>query len=228
MSDSSTVPRRIGLLIPSSNTVVEPEAARLIPPDGSVALHFSRLRVTTISADKASQRQFEEQAMLKAALLLADARVDRIAWAGTAGSWLGPARDEHFARTVEARCGIPATTSVIAINHHLARIGARRLGLVTPYVAELEKQIVDNYDTLGYQITAARRLDLTVNTDYAEVAEARIEQMVREVSVARPDAIVIMCTNLRFALRSRGLQLELSIPIIDSVAATIDTCLNWT
>ena len=132
MSGSPWAPHRIGLLIPSSNTVVEPEATRLISQDESVSLHFSRLPVTTISADSASTRQFEMEAMLQAALLLADAKVDRIAWAGTAASWLGTERDEEFVRALESRCGIAATTSVIAINRRLVKTGARRLGLVTP------------------------------------------------------------------------------------------------
>jgi maleate isomerase len=227
MSGSPWAPRRIGLLIPSSNTVVELEATRLIPQDGSVSLHFSRLPVTTISADSASTRQFEMEAMLQAALQLADAKVDRIAWAGTAASWLGTERDEEFVRAIESRCGIKATTSVVAINRRLVETGAHRLGLVTPYIAALENQIIDNYARLGFSVIAARRLDLTVNTDYADVSEDRIEDMVRDVNAAGPDAVIIMCTNLRFAVRSLRLRREFATPIIDSVAATIDACLAF-
>jgi maleate isomerase len=226
MRGSPSAARRIGLLIPSSNTVVEPEAMRLIPQDGSVSLHFSRLPVATISADNASTRQFEMEAMLKAALMLADAKVNRIAWAGTAASWLGTERDEDFVRAIESRSGIKATTSVIAINKRLAEAGARRLGLVTPYIATLESQIIENYARLGFKIVAARRLDLTVNTDYAEVSEDRIEDMVRDVNTAGPDAIVVMCTNLRFAVRSQSPRRKFAAPIIDSVAATIEACLG--
>jgi maleate isomerase len=227
MSGSPWAPHRIGLLIPSSNTVVEPEATRLISQDESVSLHFSRLPVTTISADSASTRQFEMEAMLQAALLLADAKVDRIAWAGTAASWLGTERDEEFVRALESRCGIAATTSVIAINRRLVKTGARRLGLVTPYVAALESRIIENYGRLGFEVVATRRLDLTVNTAYADVSEDSIEDMVRDVNAAGPDAIIVMCTNLRFAVRSQSLRREFATPIIDSVAATIDACLAF-
>lgn len=225
MTGNSPGIRRIGLLIPSSNTVVEPEAARLIPADGSVSLHFSRIRVTVISGEAASLRQFEADAMLEAALLLADARVDRIAWAGTAASWLGHERDEALVAAIDSRSGIKATTAVIAINTRLRQIGARRIGLVTPYVADLEDGIVANYRRLGIDVAASRRLDLTVNTDYAAVDEARIEAMVRAVATARPDAVVIMCTNLRFGVRSRELTAELGVPVLDSVALTVEACL---
>lgn len=221
----STPVRRIGLMLPSSNTVVEPEAHKLIPQDGSITLHFSRFRVTVIANDAASTRQFEFEPMLQAALLLADAKVDRIVWAGTAASWLGFARDEALAKAIESRCGIPATTAVIAINAQLLKLGAKRIGLVTPYVAAIEERIIENYRQWGVEVIASRRLDLSVNTDYAAVQPECIEAMSRDVASAHPDAVVIMCTNLRYGVRARDVSLAKNLPVIDSVAATISACL---
>lgn len=226
MIESPRKTRRIGLLIPSSNTVVEPEAARLIPQDGSITLHVSRFRVTIISNEAVSLRQFDSEAMLEAALLLADARVDRIAWAGTAASWLGFDRDQSLAAAIQHRTGIPATTAVLAVNARLRELGARRIALVTPYIAELESTIVENYRRSGIDVIESRRLDLTVNTEIAEVGEPTIEEMVRAVAPAAPDAIVIMCTNFRFGVRSRVLSSALGLPVIDSVAETVAACLS--
>jgi len=225
MTEPSRTIRRIGLLIPSSNTVVEPEAARLIPPDGSITLHVSRFRVTVISNDAVSLRQFEREAMLEAALLLADAKVDRIAWAGTAASWLGFDRDRSLAAAIQQRTGIPATTAVLAVNARLRGLGARRIALVTPYIADLESRIIENYRRSGIDVIDSRRLDLTVNTEIAEIGEPIIEEMVRAVAAAAPDAIVIMCTNLRFGVRSSVLSSNLGLPVIDSVAETVAACL---
>lgn len=219
-------PRRLGLLLPSSNTVVEPEAARLIPNDGSVTLHFSRFRMTVVSDSAESLGQFAPPAMLTAAELLADAKVELIAWAGTAASWLGFARDEALVAEIERSCGIVATTSVLAINRRLSDLGARSIGLVTPYIAALESKIIANYAAAGIATRAAERLNLTENTDYATVEPDRVAELCRRVANARPDAIVIMCTNLRGAPVAAGLTRELGIPVLDSVAVTIDRCLE--
>ncbi len=213
--------RHLGILLPSSNTVVEAEAPNLIPADGSVVLHYSRFRVTVISESSVSQAQFEQQKMLDAASLLADAKVDCMVWAGTAASWLGFDRDQELCRGIQAGTSIRAITSVLAINAQLKVLGARRIGLVTPYVAGLESSIKRNYAAIGIETVASERLDLTTNTDYAAVTPRQISQMCRATARPKPDAIVVMCTNLRAAAVAHSLSSEIGIPVIDSVAATI-------
>lgn len=213
--------KHLGILLPSSNTVVETEAPKLIPADGSIVLHFSRFRVTIISESSTSQSQFEQEKMFDAASLLADAKVDCIAWAGTAASWLGVDRDQDLCMSIQARTSIPALTAVLAINAQLEVLGARRIGLVTPYVAGLESSIKRNYAAIGIETVSSERLDLTKNTDYAAVTPQQISQMCQATARSKPSAIVIMCTNLRAAAVAESLSREIGIPVIDSVAATI-------
>lgn len=217
---------RIGLMVPSSNTVVETESPKLIPPDGSVVLHFARLGVTSISGSVKSKAQFELSRMADTAVTLADAEPGVIAWAGTAASWLGFARDETLVHRIEKATGIPATTSLLAVNETLHAIGARWIGLVTPYVAALERDIIANYAAIGIEVTAAQRLDLTVNTDYAKVPGRRIGAMCRAVAKSKPDAIVIMCTNLNGASIADELGKSLGLPVVDSLAATLAKALR--
>ena len=205
------------------NTVVETEAPKLVPP--ATALHFSRVRVTVISNSDDSRAQFALASLLDAAMLLADAKVDCIAWAGTSGSWLGFEQDRKLAEAIAGRTGVPATTALLAINAELEHQEIGRIGLVTPYVAALESQIVANYAAIGVETAAAVRLDLTQNTDYAVVTPARIAEMCRDVARARPNAILVMCTNLRGAPVAASLTAELGIPVIDLVECTIRHCL---
>jgi maleate isomerase len=211
--------RRLGLLIPSSNTVVEQETVQLLPKDGSVTCHLSRVRIVTISAEEASRGQFDMRHMVAAAGLLADAKVDLILWNGTASSWLGFNYDQVLTASIEAATGIPATSAVIGINAALGRLGVKRIGLVTPYVAALEADIIANYRDIGIAVVSAERLDLTDNLAIGAVPRVTIARMIRAVAGARPDAIVVMCTNLAGAGLVASLSEELGIPIIDSVHA---------
>ena len=86
--------RRIGMLTPSSNTVLEPMAMEILRGVPQVSTHVSRSPVTEISLDDAALGQFDLDAHLRAARLLADARVDVIGWNGTSASWTGFEADE--------------------------------------------------------------------------------------------------------------------------------------
>ena len=87
------------MLTPSSNTVLEPYTAEILRPFGAEAsVHFGRFRVTEISMSQGSQAQFDLAPVLDAARLLADARVDVIAWNGTSSAWLGLERDVELCR----------------------------------------------------------------------------------------------------------------------------------
>src|SRR4051794_32438196 len=78
---------RIGILVPSSNTALEPITTAIcasLPVDKyNVTVHFSRFPVTTIALSSSALSQFDTEKILPAARLLADAGVDVIGWSGT-------------------------------------------------------------------------------------------------------------------------------------------------
>jgi maleate isomerase len=209
--------KRIGVLTPSSNTALEPLTSALLSQVQNVSVHYSRFGVTEISLRQNSLAQFDDSKILEAARLLADARVDVIGWSGTSASWLGFETDTALCARITAATGIPATTSVLAINELLAKQGVRTMGLVSPYIVDVQQRIMANYAGLGITCVAEQHLDLTVNFAFSEVPPDTLRQMVREVAQAKPDAIVIMCTNLHGANLVDALEQELGIPIYDSV-----------
>lgn len=219
----------IGMLTPSSNTVVEPyTSAMLAPLMPDVSAHFGRFRVTRIALDDQSNDQFALDAILAAADLLADARPDVIAWNGTSASWLGFERDDALCAAIEERTGIRATSAIISLNRLLKDMSVSRLGLVTPYTSDVQRRIVANYAAAGIEIVAERHCGLTDNFSFADVTEEAIEGMCEAVATARPQAIAIVCTNMRGPLIAAGLERRLGIPVLDSVAFTLWGCLKVT
>jgi maleate isomerase len=210
---------RIGMLTPSSNTVLEPVVAAMFAELPAVSCHFARFPVTRISLDAEDLGQFDPAPLLAAARLLADAKVGVIAWAGTSGSWLGESADRALCAAIEAETGIPATTSVLAVRAALDRMGAATIGLVTPYVGDVQARIVANYEAQGIACVAERHLDDHGNFSFATWTEERIGGLVREVAAARPDAVVVMCTNFLGAPIAAALEAETGVPVIDSIAA---------
>jgi maleate isomerase len=211
----------IGVLTPSSNTALEPLTSAMVSGLPGVSAHFSRFTVTEISMREQSLNQFDDSKILEAARLLADAHVDVICWSGTSASWLGFEKDQALCARITEATGIPATTSVLALNELLAAQGARTLGLVSPYVADVQTRIVANYARLGIECVAERHLELSVNFSFSEVAPDTLRCMLREVAQTRPEAMTIMCTNLHGAQLVDEMEQELGIPIYDSVATVV-------
>ena len=190
---------RLGMLTPSSNTALEPITSAMVSGLPNVSAHFSRFTVTEISLRDQALGQFDLEKILAAARLLADARVDVIAWNGTSSGWLGFDRDLALCKQITEATGIPATTSVLALNEILEKTGARRFGLATPYLADVQQRIIANYQRSGFDCSAERHLDLHVNYSFAEVQEDTIRAMVRELAKENVQAISTFCTNLHAA-----------------------------
>jgi len=211
----------IGVLTPSSNTALEPLTSRMVGLVPGASAHFARFPVTEISLRDASLRQFDDSKILDAARLLADAHVDVICWSGTSASWLGFERDRELCARITEVTGIPATTSVLALNELLQRQGARTLGLVSPYVGDVQQRIVANYAASGIEVVAERHLDLSVNFEFSEVEPDTLRTLLRDVAKSRPAAMTTLCTNLRAAQLADEMERELGIPIYDSVATVV-------
>jgi maleate isomerase len=217
----SARPRRLGMLTPSSNTVLEPVCYRMLAGVPDVSVHFARFRVTEISLGAAANHQFSRDGMLHAAELLGDARVDAICWNGTSASWLGFDRDRDLCRAIEAATGVAATSSVLAMAEWLRGAGIERVGLVSPYIDRVQQQIGETLAGEGFDVVAERHLGLSENFAFGEVAPRQIEDMIRATAMAAPQAILVMCTNLRAAPLVEALERELGAPILDSVASAV-------
>ena len=214
------VPARtlVGMLTPSSNTVLEPAVADMLAGVPDVTAHFARFRVTEISLSTEALGQFRNAPMVEAAGLLAHAHVKAICWNGTSAGWLGFDADEKLCDEITAASGIPACTSVLALNELCGLAGVERFALVTPYLHGVQERIIRVYADAGFTCVAERHLNDPGNFPFSEYAETTIEQMVREVALARPDAITIFCTNFRGAAVAPRLERELGIPVYDTVA----------
>ena len=165
----------------------------------NVTAHFSRFKVTEIALSDSALRQFDASEILRAAELLAHAKVDVIAWNGTSAGWLGFDRDESLCEQITAATGIKACTTVLAYRDLLRRIGAQRIGLVTPYRRDVQERIIANWNAAGLHCPAERHLALQDNFSFAEVSEVEIARLIEEVVREGCDVAVVLCTNMRGA-----------------------------
>jgi maleate isomerase len=211
----------LGMLTPSSNTTLEPVTARMLQGVPGVTAHFGRFRVVEISLADKALGQFQLEPMLAASELLADARCHSICWNGTSAGWLGFHRDRELCRAIEARTGVRACSSVLAIEEIFRATGVTRFGMVSPYTDDIVEAIRRNFAREGFEMTAEKHAGIKVNFDFSEIEPETVTAMVREVASARPQAIIVFCTNMDAASLAENLEREIGIPIYDTMATAV-------
>ncbi|MFK3704922.1 hypothetical protein ACI2JR_08155 [Klebsiella sp. NPDC088457] len=219
---------RLGVLTPSSNTALEPLTQEIISGLPEVTVHFSRFSVTEIALSSDALGQFQRERILDAARLLAEAKVDIIGWSGTSAGWLGFATDVELCAAITEITGIPATTSVLALNRALDMYRVQKLGLVTPYRTDVQEKIIANFALLNIDASYESHLSLQDNFSFAEVDKDTLERQIAEVVTAGAQAVTTFCTNLIAADRVASWEQQFDVPIFDTTITVIWDMLHKT
>lgn len=211
--------KRIGLIIPSSNQLTEPEYYRYLPK--GVLAHFARLRMT--GAHKLPLSDLLPR-IADAAMALADAKCDVIAFHCTAIALdAGPAGEPKIVSAISQASATPATATAAAIVSALCALGATRIGLVTPYdEANAEKERW-YFEAAGLHIVTSRHFDLARRNMLASTPPEFWLDAARSVAAeqARPDAVVFSGANVRCMEVIGALEENLGVPAITSNQAVM-------
>jgi maleate isomerase len=208
---------RVGLIIPSSNRMVEQEMIQAFP--AGVRSHVTRLRMTGANRgplDTALPR-IEE-----AARALTDASCEVVAFHCTANSMQEGRDGEERILSALTRAGAPrATTTATAIRRAFAALGARKIVLVTPYDQRTTDHEAEFLRESGYQVLHAVGFALPGSDAYCATPPAYWRD--RVLASARPDADVyfVSCANISVFSVIAELEAELDRPIVTSNQAVV-------
>jgi maleate cis-trans isomerase len=206
---------RIGLIVPSVNTLTEPQFNRYAPP--GVTFHVSRTR---IYQDKSLAEQSPE--ILTAAELIGDCGADMILYHCTAMS-MGSGREaeRQLVEQIARAGGRPAGSTATAIVAAFRALGAKATVLASPYtqnVNDLERKFLAESDIA---VLADRALALPVPDGMSGATpEVWIETT---VAAARPDAdsYFVSCTNIQAIDAIAAIETRLGKPVVTSNQAAL-------
>jgi len=208
--------RRVGLLVPSSNTTMEPEFYRMAPPE--VSIHTARMRLEETTAEKLIE--MAEYAEIASALL-ATAEVDVIVYGCTTGSLVGGVEwEERLVQRIEGETGIPTLSTSGAIVDALKALKVGNVAVATPYTDDLNRLERGFLESHGVEVAAIRGLGLVRNVDIGRTGGEAVEELVRSVA-GGADAVFISCTNLPTIDLIELLEAELLRPVVTSNQASL-------
>jgi maleate isomerase len=212
--------RRLGLLIPSSNSVMEPDFYRNLPEN--VTLHTGRMYMQRTTPEGESAMLDEHT--VPAARDLGTARPDAIVFGCTsAGALRGNDYDRDLCRRIGEISGAPAISVIASVRAAIARRGARRIGIVTPYADALNEKIKASIQADGVEVAGIFGLGITNNFEIALVEPSRIvEFAVNSLGDLQIDLAFASCTNFRAMEQISTLEAALGVPVITSNQAAFD------
>ena len=212
---------RIGLIIPSSNRLTEPQFNAYAPP--GVGIHVTRVRMTGPWRKPPSELK---EFLCEAAAALADTKPGVIVFHCTANSMEnGLAGEAFLLETIQKASGCPTMTTAQAITAALSQLGIKKLVLISPYVKQTNEHEIEYLRQAGFKVLHDFGLGLE-NDGYVAVTPEQWIQVVKENTRPGADGYLLSCTNTRTIEVINDLEKQLNRPVITSNQATLWACLK--
>jgi maleate isomerase len=220
---------RIGQIVPSSNVTMETEVPALLRAREAVlperfTFHSSRMRMTKVTAEALAAMDAESG---RCAVELSDARVDVLGYACLVAIMsAGPgyhrsAEDRLHAHTVENGGAAPVVTSAGALVDGLTVLGARRIVLITPYLPELTRTVVDYIEREGVDVLDHLALGVPDNLDVAALDQRALIDHAKALDRSDADAVVLSaCVQMPSLNVLEEVQDALGKPVLSAAVAT--------
>ena len=205
---------RIGLVVLEGDQTVEAELSSLWPV--GVAAFATRIPMEDrVTAE--TLRAMEERIPTAAKLLPTGFGFDVIGYGCTsAATLIGEARVDAAIR--RAHPEIPNTNPITAAVAAFGALGATRIGVVTPYNAEVTRGIIDHLSGQGLEVIRSGSFLEESDHTVARITEASVAAGVRQIAgtPGSLEAVFVSCTSLRLFGIANSLEDELGIPVVTS------------
>ena len=208
---------RIGLLVPSINTTMEPEFWR-IAPEG-VSVHSARIAGGRHGTPE--ELRSMESASKHAAAEIAMVEPDVVVYGCTSGSFFeGPAWNKKICEQLTAITKAPTVTTAGAMAACLMAGGHKKVDVVTPYVEVTNERLKQFVKAHGIDVLKLGTFDMLDMFDHAKVEPAEIYAKVKEITTPDSEAVFVACTQLRALEVLDVLERDLGKPVYSAVQAS--------
>jgi maleate isomerase len=215
----------IGLVVLATDQTMEHEFRALTHLPG-VAVYKSRVfNDADIRPD--TLRAIGPRIAPSVALILPGIPLDVIAF-GCTSATMTLGEEAVFAEIRKERPNVACTTPVTAALAAFQALGARSIGLLTPYAPEINASLVAYFRSRGVEVRAVATFDRRDDRDAARISVASIEAAVKHLAAAAPgvEAIFVSCTSLRVAESAANFERLAGVPVTSSNHAMAWHCLR--
>ncbi|MEM9058897.1 MAG: Asp/Glu racemase [Pseudomonadota bacterium] len=214
---------RLGVLVPFTNTNLEPDLA-LMCPDG-VAIHTARLGGYDEDEipDEAQMQGLGAADLDDPLHLLMGARPDVVLYGCTSATLThGPDFDRALAERIRSASGAGTVTAAGALVRALAALGVNTIGFASPYVPAINDMAVDFLARMGFRTVQRSEVTETLdNTGQGALDPEAVFQLGMGADHVAAQALVLSCTDMRAVEAIARLETATGKPVITSNQAML-------
>ena len=221
--DPRPLPRRIGLVILSTDHTTEPDFQRMVASD-EIGVYVNRIAYAN-PVTPANLYRMREGLAGAAALILPDEALDAVVFSCTSASVV--IGDEVIERAIHsAKPDTPVVTPPLAGARGLRALAVERVSLLTPYTEATSAPMADYFACHGFAIESMTCLGLEDDREMARIKPAALVEAAAHALAPRAEALFISCTALRSAMIAATVEQATGRVVVTSNQATAWACLR--
>ncbi len=215
---------KFGVMVPSTNTVVEHDFNMISPP--GVTFHAGRIHIKeeNLSSDQAFENLLDQvRDNIEYAIdnVLTCQPEYMIMGMSAETFWGGVEGNEEFENKIKDLSKLGITTGAKATQEALDVFGAKKIAFVTPYQPVGDQQVQKFYEESGYEVLGIKGLKCKSATAISEVTERDLVNALKEIDSTEVDALVQVGTNLSMVRLADVAERWLNKPVIAINTATL-------
>ena len=219
--------RRLGVIVPSSNTTVEVEFFLSLSESirrQLLSLHFARIPLDGVTLTELEEMESRTE---DAARSLASAGVDLTTYACTSGSlFKGLGHDAEVSRRISRATGTESLATATAVVETLRSLGISKASVGTPYVPEVDWREKRFLEENGIEVVNMKGLGLTNNREIGRLGPAEVFQFGCSFQSDQSQGIFLSCTNMPTLSVIEAVEGETGKLVVSSNSATLRAALN--
>lgn len=206
---------RIGLIVLATDYTIEHEWRRIMSGLPGVALYHSRI-LNDAQITPETLRAMEPRIAASTDIMLPGADFDVIAYGCTSAS-MAIGEEKVFARIREARPNVECTTPITAAFAAFHALGAKRIGVLTPYRADVNRIVASYIAARGFTVPVFGSFNEEDDNIVARITPKSIKDGVLAIRKrADIDAVFVSCTSVRLADAAADIEREIGLPVTSS------------
>ena len=219
---------RIGVLVPFTNTNLEPDMGLLCP--SGVSYCTARLGGYDVDEipDEKQMAELGASDMTEALHLLGGARPDIVLYGCTSATLShGLAFDAELAKTIRDQMGVPTVTAAGALIRALKHLSLSKIGFASPYVGEINLRASAFLADAG--IETIKRHDIgrdLGNYGQGELTPDEVFDLACAADHPNAQGIVLSCTDMRSVETLDRIEAHLGKPVVSSNQAMMFAALT--